>query len=523
MRLHDFLDYRAREQGDAEFAIHGDRHITYRAAQAEIHRLANALLNCCGLQPGDRIAILSKNSIEYMLLYFAASKVGLVTIPLNYRLAPAEWSYILNDAGAKVLFAAGDYLRDVETIRGELETVLQFIAIHGADTSGWDAYQNFTANQPEIPPTCSVTPEDDLFQLYTSGTTGHPKGAILTHQAVTTHILQMGLAHNIQPGERLLLVAPVFHVAALNAGAFPCLAAGGCLYIQTDFKPDEVVRALDEEQIGMAILVPAMVQACLTAVPDVDQRRYEDLRLIHYGASPIAEATLRRAIETFKCELSQGYGMTEMSAAIAILSWADHQRALREKPGLLLAAGRPILGTEVRVVDADDNDVPTGTIGEVLARGPQMMKGYWKQPEATADALRGGWMHTGDAGILDEEGYLYIQDRVKDMVISGGENIYPRVVEEVLFKHPAVAEVAVIGVPDEQWGETIKAVLVLRPGMTATEEEIIDFCRGKLGGFERPRSVDFVDSLPRTPSGKVLKRVLREPYWAGQSRHVAGA
>ena len=522
MKLHDFLDYRAREQGEAEFAIHGDRRISYRAALAEVHRLANALIGC-GLQPGDRMAILSKNSIEYMLLYFAASKAGLVTIPLNYRLAPTEWSYILNDAGAKVLFAAGGYPRDVETIHRELQTIQQFIAVDEQDIHGWETYQSFIADQPDTPPSRIVAAEDDLFQLYTSGTTGHPKGAVLTHQAVTTHILQMGLAHNIQPGERLLLVAPVFHVAALNAGAFPCLAAGGCLYIQTEFKPDEVVRALSEEHLGMAILVPAMIQACLTAVPDVAQRRYDELRLIHYGASPIAEATLRRALETFKCEFSQGYGMTEMSAAIAILSWADHQRALRQKPELLVAAGRPIRGTQVRVVDIDDNDVPRGTVGEVLAYGPQMMKGYWKQPEATEEALRGGWMHTGDAGVLDEEGYLYIQDRVKDMVVSGGENIYPRVVEEVLFKHPAVAEVAVIGVPDEQWGETIKAVVVLRSGMTATTEEIIDFCRGKLGGFERPRSVDFVDSLPRTPSGKVLKRVLREPYWVGQSRRVAGA
>lgn len=522
MRLHDFLDYRAREQGEAEFAIQGNRRITYRAAQAEVHRLANALVGA-GLQRGDRMAILSKNSIEYMLLYFAASQAGVVTIPLNYRLAPAEWSYILNDAGVKILFAAGDYPQDVEPIRGELKTIGQFIAINGPDTPGWAAYQGFIADQPNISPRRIVASDDDVFQLYTSGTTGHPKGAVLTHQAVTTHILQMGVAHNIQPGERLLLVAPVFHVAALNAGAFPCLAAGGCLYIQEDFRPDEVVRALSEAHIGMALLVPAMIQACLTAMPDVAQRRYDDLRLIHYGASPIAEATLRRALETFKCEFSQGYGMTEMSAAIAILSWADHQRALREKPELLVAAGRPILGTEVRVVDTHDQPVPNGTIGEVLARGPQMMTGYWKQPEATAEALRGGWMHTGDAGVLDDEGYLFIQDRVKDMVVSGGENIYPRAVEDVLFQHPAVAEVAVIGVPDEQWGETIKAVVVLRPGMTATEEDMMDFCRGKLGGFERPRSVDFVAALPRTPSGKVLKRVLREPYWTGQSRRVAGA
>jgi acyl-CoA synthetase (AMP-forming)/AMP-acid ligase II len=265
-----------------------------------------------------------------------------------------------------------------------------------------------------------------------------------------------------------------------------------------------------------------MIQACLTAVPDVTQRNYDNLRLIHYGASPIAEATLRRAIETFKCEFSQGYGMTEMSAGIAILSWADHQCALKDRPDLLLAAGRPVLGTEVKIVDANDNPLPNGVIGQVLTRGPQMMKGYWKQPDATAEALRGGWMHTGDAGILDEEGYLYIQDRFKDMVVSGGENVYPRIVEEVLFKHPAVAEAAVIGVPDEKWGETIKAVVVLRQGMNATEDEIIDFCRGKLGGFERPRSVDFVETLPRTPSGKVLKRVLREPYWTDQKRRVAG-
>jgi acyl-CoA synthetase (AMP-forming)/AMP-acid ligase II len=215
--------------------------------------------------------------------------------------------------------------------------------------------------------------------------------------------------------------------------------------------------------------------------------------------------------------------MTEMTAAITNLSAADHRRALAERPDLLLSAGRPTLGTEVRIVDADDNPLPNGAIGEVLARGPQMMIGYWNQPAATAEALRGGWMHTGDAGVLDDEGYLFIQDRVKDMILSGGENIYPRVVEEALYGHPAIADVAVIGVPDARWGETVKAIVVLRPGMAASAEEIMEFCRGKLGGFERPRSVEFVEALPHTPSGKVLKRVLREPYWAGQTRRVSGA
>ena len=214
--------------------------------------------------------------------------------------------------------------------------------------------------------------------------------------------------------------------------------------------------------------------------------------------------------------------MTE-TIGLTLLLPSDHRRALTEKPELLLSAGRPLAGTEVRIVDADDNPVPNGTTGEIIARGPQLMKSYWNRPEATAEALRGGWMHTGDAGVMDDEGYLYIQDRVKDMIVSGGENVYPRVVEEVLFQHPAIADAAVIGVPDERWGETLKAIVVLRRGMKATPEEIMEFCRGKLGGFERPRSVDFIEALPRNPSGKVLKRALREPYWVGHQRRVAGA
>jgi acyl-CoA synthetase (AMP-forming)/AMP-acid ligase II len=266
-----------------------------------------------------------------------------------------------------------------------------------------------------------------------------------------------------------------------------------------------------------------MIQACLTAVPEVAQHRYDHLRRIHYGASPIAEQTLRRAMEVFQCDFSQGYGMTEATAGFTVLSPADHRRALAEQPGLLLSAGRATVGTELRIVDSNDNPVPNGTIGEVIGRGPQLMRGHWNQPEATAEVLRGGWLHTGDAGVIDDEGYLYVQDRVKDMIVSGGENIYPRVVEEVLFEHPAIADVAVIGVPDQRWGEAVKAIVVLRQGMAADAEELMDFCRGKLGGFERPRSVDFIAALPRNPSGKVLKRVLREPYWAGHGRRVAGS
>ena len=295
------------------------------------------------------------------------------------------------------------------------------------------------------------------------------------------------------------------------------------MYIQEDFNPLEVVRALSEEHVVQATLVPAMIQACLAFVPDIAERDFSGVRRISYGASPIAEETLRRVVNVFKCEFAQGYGMTETTAVISYLLPADHVRALTEKPDLLLSAGRPLVGTEVRVVDEDDNPVPNGTIGEIIARGPQLMRGYWNLPDESAEALRGGWMHTGDAGVLDDEGFIYVQDRVKDMIVSGGENIYPRVIEEVLFKHSSIADAAVIGVPDEQWGETVKAIIVLKDGEAATDEEIMEFCRDKLGGYERPRSVDFVNALPRNPTGKVLKRELREPFWVGHKRRVAGS
>ena len=288
--------------------------------------------------------------------------------------------------------------------------------------------------------------------------------------------------------------------------------------IHQDFDPVEVVRALDEDNIKWTILVPAMVQACLVAVPDVAQREYADLALMTYGGSPIAEETPTKSLEVFKCNFVQAYGQTELSPVAALMTAAGHRRALGDKPELLLSAGRAGLSSELRIVDEYDNPVPAGKMGEICLRGPQVMKGYWHLPEATAKAV-----HTGDAGTLDEEGYLYVQDRVKDMIVSGGENIYPRVVEEVLFKHPAIADAAVIGVPDQQWGEAVKAVVQLRVGVSASEDELIEHCRDQIGGFELPKSVDFIETLPRNASGKVLKRELREPYWEGQVRRVAGS
>ena len=516
MRLHDTLDYRAREHPDADFAIQGERRMSYAEARRASDRLADALVGQ-GLAVGDRVAWLSKNSIEHALFYYAASKAGVVPVPLNYRLAAPEWEFIVNDAGAKLLFASPELAEAIAPVRDALASVKRCVAV-GGDVAGWDAYADFEASGNANAPRREIGADSDVYQMYTSGTTGRPKGAVLQHRAVAAQLHQAVMAFGGRPGERTLIVAPLYHAAAAVC-TFCTVQMGGTLYIQEDFVPAEVVRALSEERIRMSLLVPAMIQFCLSTVPDVAERDYDDLELMAYGASPIAEATLRRALEVFQCDFIQGYGMTETTAASTYLFPGDHRSALDGRSELLLSAGRPLLGTEIRIVDERDREVPRGTIGEVAIRGPQLMRGYWNRPEASQEALRGGWMHTGDAGFVDEDGYLFIQDRVKDMIVSGGENVYPREIEDVLFEHPGVADAAVIGVPDEKWGETVKAIVVRKdPGLTA--DDVLAHCRGRLGGYKQPRSVDFVDALPRNPSGKVLKKDLREPYWKGHDRRV---
>ncbi|TFG96677.1 MAG: long-chain-fatty-acid--CoA ligase [Myxococcales bacterium] len=520
MRLHDFFDVHAREHPQHPCISFGGRTLSYAEAAAESHRLARALL-ASGLGPGDRFGLLAKNALEYLLFFLAGSKTGIVPVPLNYRLAPPELAYILNDARTRLVVARGECTLALDPVRGSCPEAKTWVALDAPDAAGWTDYQEWIGRESSLAPEQDpATGADDLYQMYTSGTTGRPKGAILSQRAVIDHLFQQLLLLQLPPRERVLLVAPLYHAAAALT-ALGALVAGSTAVIHEDFVPQAVVQALSEDGITRTTLVPAMIQACLVAVPDVASRRYDALKLIVYGASPIAADVLRRALEVFRCDFAQGYGMTETTAALTFLSPDDHRRALAEKPELLLSAGRALPGTKLRVVRADGSDAAPGEIGEILGRGPQLMRGYWNLPDASAEALRDGWMHTGDAGTLDAEGYLYLQDRVKDMIVSGGENVYPREVENVLFGHPAVADVAVIGVPDPKWGEAVKAIVVLRQGAEATPEALVQYCRGQLGGYKCPRSVDFVDALPRNPSGKVLKKDLREKYWAGQSRRVS--
>lgn len=517
MRLHDFLEYRAMKQPESAFVEFGEQRMSYAEADAAANRFANALV-AAGLAPGDRFSFLSKNCVEYALMYFAASKAGVVPVPLNYRLAAPEWVYIVNDSESRLVFARGEFVAAIASARGDLPKVERWIAID-AEGPDWEDWDVFLSGCDTSRPQRDIDSEMDLYQMYTSGTTGRPKGAVLSQAGVCENIGQANAAIEGRGCERVLIVAPLYHAAAALV-SFVSVQRGDTLYIQEDFNPAEVVRALSEERIASVLLVPAMIQFCLLAVPDAAERDYDELRLIIYGASAIAESTLRDAIDAFGCGFVQAYGMTETTAGATMLSVEDHERALREKPGLLASAGRPLVGTEVRIVDEKGAPVATGEVGEVAIRGPQLMRGYWNLPDATREALRDGWMHTGDAGLLDEDGYLYIKDRTKDMIISGGENIYPREIEDVLLQHPAIGDAAAIGVPDDKWGEAVKAVVVLRDRESAEEREIIEFCRARLAPYKCPQSVDFVQALPRNPTGKVLKRELREPHWEGRQRRV---
>ena len=313
---------------------------------------------------------------------------------------------------------------------------------------------------------------------------------------------------------------PLSHMGSTAMGLIHLLC-GGSVYVQGAFDPVETVRILEEEGVTRTLLVPAMIQAVLAAVPDLADREFPELKMVSYGASPIAPETLRRAMAAFGCEFGQGFGQTEASGSITFLTHLDHHRALAGEEHLLASCGRPAVSTEVRIVDPDGNDCAPDEVGEIIMRGPQQMLGYWNMPEETARVLRDGWLHTGDAGTLDEEGFLYVKDRVKDMIVSGGENVYSAEVEHALFEHPAVADAAVIGVPDERWGEAVKALVVVKDGAEVDEAELIAFCKTRIAGFKVPKSVTFLDVLPRNASGKVLKFELRAPYWEGHSRGIA--
>jgi fatty-acyl-CoA synthase len=481
---------------------------TFAQVEDTARRVAQGLASL-GIGPGDRVACLTKHTAECVALVLGANKVGAVCMPVNWRLAPPEIEYIVNNGEAKLMLCDRGFASAFEQVRAQ--KVKSTIATEAF--SGW-----YGKHEP-IEKEHKAKPEETALQLYSSGTTGLPKGVELTHGNLAAGMMDAvpaAIGYHGAP-DVMLNALPTYHIAGVGV-ALLTASKGGASVLYPDFDPAQVIRAIAEHRITHSFLVPAMIQFMLQ-VPGADKADYSSLKGISYGASPISEKVLIDAMRTFKCRFMQVYGLTETTGAITALPPEDHDPE-GPKQHLLRSAGKPIQGVALRVVDpSSGQDCPEGQVGEVWIRTAQNMRGYWANPNATGQAFVKEWFRSGDAGYL-REGYLFLHDRIKDMIVSGGENIYPAEVENALMQHPAVADGAVIGVPDEQWGEAVKACVVLKKTSAASEKQIIDFMRARIAHFKCPKSVDFVDAIPRNPTGKILKRVLREPYWKGKDRRV---
>jgi len=518
--LAEILRHHASERGDQLAMLCGERRWTYRELFDEAARVAQAL-RAEGVGAGDRVAVLDKNGGEYYAVLFGAAMCGAVTLAVNWRLAPPEMKYILDHAETRVLFAGEEFLGHLDPI--ELETAKR-VVVFGSGGGERPAFAEWIAGHEPVDPEEPCALDDTCYQLYTSGTTGLPKGVELTHRNFL-QAMEVGADRwSFDPGSVSIVAMPLFHIAGSGWG-IAGFYIGGTNIVMRELDPREILRAIPEHGVSNALFVPAVLQILL-ATPGVEDTDFSTLRRIVYGASPITEKVLVGSMQAFGCDFAQVYGLTETTGAVTALEPEDHDPG-GPRAELLRSAGRPWGDVELRIVDADSGrDLADGEVGEIWIRSLQNMKGYWRNPEATAqafpegrDAEGRGWFRSGDAGYL-RDGYLFIHDRVKDMIVSGGENVYPAEVENALMGHPAVADVAVIGVPSERWGETVKAIVVEAAGEKADEAELIAWCRERLARFKCPTSVDRAEALPRNPSGKILKTELREPYWKGHERRV---
>jgi long-chain acyl-CoA synthetase len=488
---------------------------------SELDRRSNQVaqgLRAEGVGPRDRVAIIDKNGPEYFEWFFGAAKLNAVPTPVNWRLAPREVAYIVNDARAKVFVVGQEYLGLLKEIADELTDTTKILVL-GDGASGYEAWNVWRERHADTDPHEPQDDDDVAYQLYSSGTTGLPKGVQLTNRNLFVGLPTFEDVMDMGAGSVNLVAMPLFHIGG-GGWALAGLMFGVTDVLVREIEPARLVELIEHEGITHGFIVPAVLQFML-GVPGVNERDYSKLCAILYGASPIAVQVLSDSIRTFKCRFLQAYGLTETTGMITLLPSEDHDP---DGPNAhrLRSAGKAVRGVELRIVDpVTGEDAPVGEVGEVWCRTEQNMKGYWNRPEETVKAVReGGWFRTGDAGYLDNEGYLYIHDRVKDMIVSGGENVYPAEVENVLMGHPAVSDVAVIGVPDDRWGEVGKALVVRKPDVDVTEQELIDFCRERLAHYKCPKSVVWTESLPRNPSGKILKKDLRAPYWEGRERSL---
>jgi acyl-CoA synthetase (AMP-forming)/AMP-acid ligase II len=501
---------------EALIDIPNDRRMTFGTLDERIRRLANGFCDGLNLKKGDRVAILSKNCIQYMEVFYACARCGLIAQPLNWRLAAPEMARILEDGEPSVLIGSEEYAELAESLASStgIPKTLVFTA------SGDCHYERLIEASPDAEPASSaeVTGDDPVLILYTGGTTGESKGALHSHHTLYMGMLNQSIAERIVPTDVYMLTGQMFHIPVALAMNY---MAHGCPVVLINFDAKLALDVIQKERVSAFLGITTMIN-WMMAVEGFEDYDLSSLRNFQYGGGPMPRSVVEAALEAFPCTMIQGYGQTE-GMTMTFLSQEDHQRAIAgDHPERLGSCGREGFVSEILVVDPDGNPVPRdgSAAGEIIVRSEANMLGYWRRPDLTEKTLRDGWMWTGDIATWDAEGYVFIVDRAKDMIISGGENIYSTQVEAAIHEHPAVLESAVFGIPDDTWGEAVKAVVVLKPGQTATEADIIAEASKHLASYQKPKSVDFVDALPKAPTGKILKRDLRAAYWQDGARQV---
>jgi len=512
----------AGERPDEEMLVCGHERRSWSEQYVRSCMAAHALRDE-GVGAGGRIALLDRNGLAYFDLLFGGALVGAVNDAVNWRLAPVEMAAVIDDSEATVLVVHRDYLPALAAMQSGLPEVSRIVVIGDKDdAAGIDRgvpYETWLQGRPHQDPGFRGAEDDVSMQLYTSGTTGLPKGVMLSNRNIATTAASAGDTFHVDASTVSLVAMPLFHIGG-SGWALCGMSRGGRSIVLRDVEPAEILRLIESEGITETFLVPAVLMFLLQT-PALEKTDLSSLHNIFYGASPIGEEVLAKCMVAFPCEFTQVYGLTETTGAITALRPEDHDPC-GPRRHLLRSAGRPHDFVELRIVSTETGEeLPAGQVGEVVTRSQLNMLGYFAKPEETAKTLNAeGWLRTGDAGYLDEEGFLFLHDRIKDMIVSGGENIYPAEVENALLAHPGLVDAAVIGVPDDTWGEAVKAVVVKAPGEEVTAEELVEFCRERLAGYKCPKSVDFAEALPRNPSGKLLKRELRAPYWAGKERNI---
>jgi long-chain acyl-CoA synthetase len=500
-------------------AVCGGARLTFAEVGARVGRLSSALASL-GIGRGDRVAVLALNCHRFFELYYGVPQAGASVVPINFRLPPREVKYILDHSGSRAIAVDRELAPIVDEIRPRLETVEHFISISDAPLDGYIDYEEMLCRGAADYEAAEVGGGELLGLFYTSGTTAEPKGVMLTHNNMLSNVKHSDGIYKYREDEIFLHAAPMFHLAD-GAAVFSSTARGSTQVFMPRFDPKAALGLIERERVTSLVLVPTMINFLLQ-VEDLDSYDLSSLRQITYGASPIAPDLLRRAMKAFGCRFGQGYGLTEASPLLTVLKPEDHEVTGEAGARRLASCGKPVPGVEVRVVDADDRGVSPGEVGEIIARGPNIMLGYWKREEDTANAIRDGWLRTGDLATVDEDGYIYLVDRKKDMIVTGGENVFSTEVEAVLYCHPRVKEAAVIPIPDPDWGEAVHACVTLRDGQRATPDELIEFCRPRLANYKVPRSVEIMEGeLPKGGTGKILKKRLRERYWQGHARRIS--